>query len=185
MAEPVTRVQAKADLKVEFADDDTLIDDLIVDAREFVERETGLVLVPRAITETAAGLGRWIDLSSWPVSAVTAIRYPLGGVMTTLGPGAWAVGLKRRPVRILPGLWNWGVGGAAYSPCAALPVEIDLQAGYATPADVPRNATRAMRLVIAHWYANRSAVESGARAAAIEMPLGVSVLLRKLKLTRV
>ena len=53
------------------------------------------------------------------------------------------------------------------------------EAGYATPDDVPSAVKQAMHLLISHFYTNRSAVEAGVRAAAVEMPLGVEVLLRR------
>ena len=188
--EPLSLAEVKANLRVDSNDDDALITGLIVDARETVESETGLVLVPRVITETAAELGRAIDLASWPITEVIAIRSPVDGVMTDIAQDNWAASLVRRPVRIVPIVPWWGcaasawISNRAYIRPALLPVEIDVQAGYATPDDVPRTATRAMHLLIAHWYENRSAVEAGVRAAAIEVPFGVSALCEKLRLAR-
>jgi uncharacterized phiE125 gp8 family phage protein len=180
--EPLTLDQAKANLRVDANDEDTLIGDLIVSAREHIENVTGLVLVPRALTETAPTLGRWIDLRSWPVQEVTAVRYPALGVMTALADGAWLYSKKARPVRLVPATWGWGVGAAALMRCGpGLAVEIDVTAGYQSPDEVPATVKRAMQLLIAHWYVNRPAVLSGDRAAAVELPLGVADLLRSLK----
>ena len=186
--EPLTLAEVKKNLKVDTTDDDDLIGALIVTAREYVEDKTGLVLVPRLVTETVRDLGRWIDLSSWPVSQITAIRVPVAGVMTTLAAGSWQASYVRRPVRVLPIAWGWSIGtlfgGCGHRP-PTLPVEIDVQAGYATPDLVPMRAKQAMQLLVGSWYSNRSAVESGARAAAIEVPLGVAELLRGLRLVQV
>ena len=181
--EPLTLDEVKRNLKVDATSDDDLITGLIVTAREYVEHETELVLVPRTVTETARELGRWIDLASWPVTSVSAIRYPVGSTMTALPAGSWVCSLARRPVRLLPTTPGWGVVRTFCAP--GLPVEIDVVAGYATPGDVPMRAKQAMQLLCAHWYSNRSAIESGARAAAIEVPLGVAELLRGLRLVHV
>lgn len=189
MAEPVTLAEAKLNLRVTSPDEDARITSLIVVARQKIEADTGLVLTPRAITETVARLGESLTLNSWPITSVDGILYPSGGVMTALDSSAWMVSLKRRPVRIIPAAFNWGLGGVD---CgwggglwgrhdlhhhAVLPVEIDITAGYPTPDDVPETVKQAMHLLIGHLYTNRSAVESGLRAAAIELPMGVASLL--------
>ncbi|HHI82152.1 MAG TPA: hypothetical protein ENJ99_03285, partial [Rhizobiales bacterium] len=43
--EPVSLVEAKAHLKVEVSDDDSLIDGLITTARQHIERQTGKALI--------------------------------------------------------------------------------------------------------------------------------------------
>jgi uncharacterized phiE125 gp8 family phage protein len=181
--EPLTLDEVKANLRVDDTDSDALIAALIVTAREYVEDVTGLVLTRRTVTETARQLGAWIDLASWPVVTVSAIRHPVGGAMMALASGSWVYSTARRPVRLLPSQPGWGV--APVFGASSLPVEIDVLAGYATPDDVPMRVKQAMQLLVASWYSNRSAVESGARAAAVEVPLGVADLLRGLRLVRV
>lgn len=176
--EPISLDEAKLNLRAG-DDEDANISDLIVAAREHVEDYTGLVLTPRAITETAPRLGRWIDLASWPVTSVDAIRYPLHGVMTALADGSWLSSLTGRPARIAPASFGWGVGFLHADRAAALPVEIDITAGFATPADVPSTVKRAMHLLIGTWYVNREADVVGRSAAAVELPTGVKLLLRR------
>ena len=184
--EPLGLDEVKANLRFTGTGQDDLIESLITDAREYVESQTGLVLVPRTITETTAQLGRWIDLASWPITNVIAIRSPINGTLTPLAGTAWQTSYKRRPVRIVPTAFGWGLNGGDHSPCyPSLPVEIDVAAGYATPDDVPRAATRAMHMLIAHWFINRPAAEVGVRAAAVEVPFGVEKLLERLQITRV
>jgi hypothetical protein len=57
-------------------------------------------------------------------------------------------------------------------PTSFASVTITVQAGYASPDLVPQAVKQAMLLLIRHWYDNPAAVMSGARAAAIEVPLG-------------
>ncbi|WP_174286637.1 head-tail connector protein [Sphingomonas bacterium] len=187
--EPLTLDEVKLNLRVDDTDEDTLIEGLITAARIHVEGYTGLVLTPRTVTETVPQLGRWVDLDSWPVTGVSAIRYPLSGVLTPMATGSWATSFVRRPVRLLPTAVGWGLGTARYGSTAwslpTLPVEIDVQAGYATPADVPQTVKQAMQLLISHLYSNRAASEVGLRAAAIEIPFGVRELLQSSRLVRV
>lgn len=178
--EPLTLDEVKLNLRVDTDADDSLIECLIVTAREQVENLTDLVLTPRALTETVAQLGRWVELASWPVIGIDEVRYPVNGVPTAFTASAWQASFKRRPVRILPTTPGWGVPGEYGLPFRTmLPVEIDIRAGYADPAAVPATLKHAMHLLIAHWYANRSAAEVGARAAAVEIPQGVQALLQR------
>lgn len=184
--EPVTLAEAKLNLRVDGSDEDARITSLIVAARQAVERMTGLVLTPRTVTETVPTLGRSIDLIAWPVTAITEIRHPdADGALAVLPSDQYRVSLKRRPVRIIPASFNWGLAPGwncwpfdrHHHHRERLPVEIDIEAGYATPDDVPEAIKQAMHLLIGHFYTNRSAVDAGVRAAAVELPLGVEALL--------
>ena len=179
--DPVLSLEAaKLHLRTDGDDEDELILDAIDAAQDWVENYTGLVLTPRTITETAPQLGRWIELSSWPVSEITAIRYPVAGVLIAMDAAIWAVSYARRPVRILPVAWGWGIGLGAYlGDAAALPVEIDVSAGFATEDDVPRVVLQAMKLLVSHFYTNRTPVLTGTQAAAVTVPFSVEALLRK------
>ena len=179
--EPLSLDQAKAQLRDTPSEDDDLIRGFIVAAREYAEAYTGLILTRRTVTETAPQLGRWIDLASWPIASVDAIRYPAAGNLTDLAEGSWCASLKRRPVRLLPAAMGWGVG-PSWQDCG-LPVEIDLTAGFETPDDVPETVKLAMLMLISHWYANREGVEVGLRAAAVEVPFGVEALLTRWRQT--
>lgn len=181
-AEPLTLDEVRLNLRQPPEQQNDRLTDLIVTAREYIEDKTGLVLTRRIVTETARELGRWIELDSWPVASVTAIRYPVGTALMPMAAGSWICSLARRPVRLVPARPGWGVERAF---AAALPVEIDVLAGYATPADVPHRVKQAMHMLVAHWFANREAVETGQRAAAIEVPLGVTNIVSRLRLQRI
>ena len=183
MAEPITRDEAKAQCRVDasFTLEDALIDSYIVAAREFVEGETGLVLTPRSVTETVPVLGRWIDLRAWPVTSITGISYLDGlGVSQALLTGSWRVMLGARPVRLWPVTFGWGVPWGR----TPMPATVTMQAGYPTTGDVPEQVKQAMRLLVSHFYANRSAVETGVRAVSVEVQFAVDRLLRRYKLKR-
>ena len=61
-------------------------------------------------------------------------------------------------------------------PTRAEPVTISFTAGFgATAADVPPSLVQAVKLLAAHWFANREAVSAGAGMA--DVPLGVRALI--------
>lgn len=173
--EPLSLEEVKANLRVTSLDEDDLIEGLIAAAREHVEQVTGLVLTAREVVQTAADFGRYgLDIRAWPIRSITSVGYvDTHGTAQTLTSVGYVASLVQRPVRLVPAF------GTAWPSLAGLPaaVVITLQAGYATPVDVPAPIRQAMHLLVAHWYANRSAVIAGGQAAAVEVPMGVAALL--------
>lgn len=190
MDEVITLEQAKLNLKVDFSDDDDIITANILAAQDHVQNTTGLVLSVTDITETQSRLAPSIELEAWPVRQIKEVRCTQpDGTMVALPASAWRANLNHRPVRIYPVAFNWGLPPVEcfhhHHERSALPVEIDIEAGYETDADIPPAVKQALFLLIAHFYANRKAVEVGARAAAVTVPLGVDALLERFTLERV
>lgn len=74
-AEPVTRAEAKAQMRVERDDEDDVIDGFLRAARETVEARTGLVVARRAFRLCLESPSRAkLDLSRGPAQAVLAAR---------------------------------------------------------------------------------------------------------------
>jgi uncharacterized phiE125 gp8 family phage protein len=177
--EPVTIEQAKAQLGVTSTLDDGMISGLVVAAREYAESYTGLILTAREVVETVDRFGAWVNLYAWPVREITSVKYlDNTGAEQTLASG-FAASLSRRPVRLVASV------GAAWPTSASVPgaITITLQAGFATPADVPQSIKQAMLLMIRHWYDNPSAVAAGGSGVgAVEVPLGAHALLDRHRL---
>lgn len=182
MTEPISLAQAKEHLRVDFDDEDDGIGSAITDARVFIEEQTGLVLSARSVVEVFNGFDGALALRSWPVTAITNISYldPSAASVELDGAGYRLVAVKK-PARIAPvGFWPRTLGhGFGQRGGAVGAVTVTAEAGYATPDDIPATVIRAMKLMIGHFYTNRSAVEAGARAAAVEMPMAVALLLRR------
>ena len=182
MAEPITTDEAKAFLRVDGNAEDGEIDSAIADAREWIEDYTGLVLAPRTVREAFDGFSPVFSLKSWPVTGITAVGY-LGqaGAVQAIDQSAFRASVATRPARVSSiARWPRSLGASAFSAGSAPDaVTITLNAGYATSGDIPGPVKRALKLMIGHFYTNRSAVEAGARAVAVEIPFAVEALLRR------
>lgn len=166
MPEPVTRTEAKLHLRVLHDDEDTLIDGLIIAAREWVEHFTGHILVLRNVTQRLPSFTR-PRLFAWPIAddaTVTATyvdsdgaTQPLTGARLIFGNG-WA---------------ELATAFGSAWPATYGPASVTVEAGYATPDDVPRSMKQAMLLLIGHWFANRESVSDNTMS---EVPLTVEAL---------
>lgn len=86
-AEPITLAEAKAHLRVDFSDDDTLIQTLIGTAREYVEKLANRALVERTSTAKIMSFADVIRLPFRPITALVSIKYyniDSPSVLTTL-----------------------------------------------------------------------------------------------------
>lgn len=153
---------------------DSEIAALVAAAVDLVEAQTGRVLLP---STWRVSLDSWpvdgvILLPMSPVSAVVSVQYlDVYGVLQTLHPDNVQIVLDGDypAIHRAPGV-SWP--GLCVSPVA---VQIAVQAGYANAAAIPPAIVMALRLLLAHWFTNRAAVQVG--PAASELPLGVPALL--------
>lgn len=174
--EPFTAVEAKAWAKVSTGSDDTIIDSLIVAARQYVENVTSRALInatwdlkldsfPPSRKErwTATGVssvgGRELRLPRPPLSSVTSVTYlDTAGDSQTWASAKYAVDSDSEPGRIVPvptESWPSVYDGINN-------VTVRFISGYgAASTDIPEAILQAMRLLIVHWYENRSDVELG------------------------
>lgn len=176
-AEPVTLAAAKRHLRVDGADEDATILDLIVAARRHVEATTGRALLEqgwRIVRDDVRPAGI-VRLEPAPVMSVDAVTLrAMDGTARVLAASDYVVDLPSSRIRILPG------ARPAFSACQ---VEIDITAGYGTePAHVPAPLRQAILMLVAHWFSHRE-------AALVPVPealdLGVDSLIRPYRATRV
>lgn len=176
--EPITLAEAKRHLKVEVDDDNDLIRGLSIAAREYAETFTGRKFITQTWDEKPCGF-HWgpIVLPFAPVSSVTSITYlDQAGVSRTWSSALYRTLLPTGPQaqrgRIEP------VYGESYPATYPVlePVAIRFVCGYgASGASVPASIIAAMKLLIGHWYQERSAVNIGNIVTPI--PLTVDSLL--------
>ncbi|MGX1099966.1 head-tail connector protein [Amorphus sp. MBR-141] len=175
--EPVTLAAARAHLRVDAADEDAAIVDLIAAARRHVEAATGRALLEqgwRIVRDDVRPAGI-VRLEPAPVMSVDAVSLRgADGTARVLAADAYVVDLASSRLRILPGVRPL---------VAACQVEIDITAGYGPePAQVPEPLRQAVLMLVAHWYAHR---EAALAAVPEPLKLGVDSLMRPYRLTRV
>lgn len=153
-AEPLTRAEAKAYLRIDHDAEDALIDALIAAARRLVEAATGRALIDQT----------WrLTLDAWPLRGIIAapvapVREILSasvlaadGTPVPLPAGALTLQSDRAPalLRVDPLL----------APAPAVPragIVVTLKAGYGPDAaSVPADLVQAVRLAVAHFFEHR------------------------------
>ena len=184
-AEPISTAVAKAHLRVDFATDDTLIDALVVAAREYVEQVTGRAL----ITQTWELLddrfkGREIHLSYAPLQSVTSVKYiDTGGVEQTFSSDNYTVyTYSSHPGEV-------GLNYDEEWPQTRRiedAVIVQFKAGYGDAgSDVPQPILQAMLMLISHWYENRESTVSGLRIEPFQMPEAFDMLISPYRILKV
>lgn len=183
-AEPVSLAEAKLHLRVDFDEDDALIQALISAARQAAEMLTqrqlvtarwrmvldsfpgcGLMGVPAGKTFTLPGHAILIPKS--PLQSVVEIRYlDMAGVSQVMPSAHYTVDKACEPARITPVFGQiWPV---------ALPqigaVSVTFDAGYGSAADVPEGLKSWIKLRLGSLYAHREEVASMARGRIDPLP---------------
>jgi uncharacterized phiE125 gp8 family phage protein len=198
VAEPVTLAQAKSQLRVDFSEDDLLIQGYIVASRQMVEKMMNRSIFNRKMRLT-------LDYFPWPGwETVTgsshdsylgwyfrslSIRLPKPATASVdqvsyidndlepivIDPSNYVVDLISEPARIFPAPgFTWPYQNQ-YIPGQ---VVIDFTSGtYGDGADentCPQTIWLAILLLVSHFYSNR---EASSAAALKTIPLGVAELL--------
>lgn len=158
--EPITLTEAKAHLRVDVADDDTLITALIGSVRSMAESRLSRALISQ----------QWrYDLEQFPVNAIVLPRPPLiavqeisyldsAGVRTVINNTDYVVNVTSFRGSVQP------VYGLDWPDCRVEPgsVRVTYTAGFgASASDVPQAIRQWMLLQIGHFYANREAAADG------------------------
>jgi uncharacterized phiE125 gp8 family phage protein len=173
-SEPITLAEAKAHLRVDHADEDTLIEAYIAGARSSVE-----AVLKASLLETVwqyridGGFPREIRLPIGPVLTTNglAVTYVDGaGAVQTLDPASYQASLGSTAVIRPAYALVWPVTRPELDA-----VRVTFRAGWPAAADLPAAVRAALLLMIGHLYANREAVIPA--GALTELPLGVHNLL--------
>ncbi len=173
--EPVSRVEAKNNLRVDFTDDDDLIDRIITAAREWVEGRTGRQLITATLEYRVDRFGSQIALPRPPLQSVTSIKYiDTAGDEQTLATTEYEATETREPALIIPAY------GKTWPATANHPeaVRVVYDAGYGDSAgDVPKAIRQAILLMVSHYYELRQPVITGMTSSPIQF--SVESLLSK------
>lgn len=185
-AYPVTLAEAKAQLRLDTTDDDTLVDALIAAATAHIDGRDGWLgraLVTQTWDLKLDAFPGIIEVPLPPLQSVDSITYvDAAGATQTLATSKYQVDLGGGwRGRIKPAYGE--VWPATYDVWNA--VTVRFTAGYApgvgSPTDyaenVPRAIKQAVLLMVAHWYENRVPVLVGQSAQAVEIPFTANALL--------
>ena len=156
--EPVSLAEAKAHLRVDGSDEDTLIASLITSARVHIETTLGQALNTQS---WSLFLDRWpavatVSLLRAPVISVDAVKtYDADDVATDFAPENYFADTVSDPPRLLlRGATPWPQPGRIGNG-----IEIAFTAGYGAAAfDVPEPFRQAILMLVAHWFENREMV---------------------------
>lgn len=172
--EPVSLLDAKAWCRISTDDDNATVEDLIIDAREYVERVSGRQLVTASYLLTLLGFPGGFGGSAFPLFWLRS---------GTFGVPVWSIRLPKAPLVSVASVAYYDLANASQ----ALPttvydvdagqdpgtlslsqyqiwpvtrarpdaVRVAFTAGYGTALDVPRVYTRAIKMLVLYWYENR------------------------------
>lgn len=173
--EPISVEEAKLHLRVWSDAEDTLIQSLVIAARELVEGRTRRALAKQTwrLSIDEFPCNGIIRLPMPPLLAVNSVKYTdLAGAEATLDPAQYAVDLASLPGKIDRAyLAIWPL-----TRCQANSVRVEFECGYSdSPADIPEGIKAAMKLLIGSWYETREGVNVG--NIVTEMPMAVEALL--------
>lgn len=177
--EPVSLAEAKAFLRVEHDDDDGVITPLIAAARLFVEAQTRRALITqewRLVLDCWPPSGR-IEVRPAPLRSLIAVRvYDFDGNADLIDLDAFVQDTAGSAL-IFPS-WTLSQPGRR-----AAGIELDMTCGDGDAAlDVPEPLRQAIRLLVAHWYENRSLTTTGADYSAL--PITVPALIAPYRMVR-
>ena len=152
---PITLVEAKAQMRVETSDDDTLITRLIAAAVAFTDGQgaLGKAMITQTWRQWVGNNPNEIQLAMLPVASVTAVKYyDSDGTLQTATLADFEVFGTSTYKYIKPASGkSWPV---AQTRSDAIAVEYTAGYGDAT-TDVPDTLRHALLMLVAHWYENR------------------------------
>ena len=173
--EPVTLEEAKLHLKVDGAEDNTLIVALITTARELAERETKRAFITQTWQMILDVAPHIIEIPKPPLqSAGISIKVlDSVGEESLVDPDNYMIDASQnsygRIMPILGSTWPYHRGFASFI--------VEFKAGYGNAAtDVPEALKQAILQLIAHLYENRESSD---------IPGGVKMLLWPFKILRI
>jgi uncharacterized phiE125 gp8 family phage protein len=156
---PISVAEAKAQMRVEGNDDDTIIERLVNAAVAFVDVQgvLGRAMITQTWGEWLAPNPSTVMLSLGPVQSVSAIKYyDIDGVLQTATLADFNVFGTPNRITITPKT------GKAWPTTQTRDdaIEIEYVVGYgSTSASVPQTVRHALLMLVAHWYENRETTQ--------------------------
>jgi len=180
--EPVTLDEAKLFARVDEDVDDALVDALIASARQCVEEETGIALMPqtRDAFLNVAPESKEFELSWRPIQSVTYIKaLNEDGTDTEIDSTDILLDGANARIGIKTGadIFPLAIGDQRFNGFV-----IRYVSGYADAATVPEWAKTAIKMLVAHWYEHR---EASAAEIQTKIPFHIQMVLDKHKVVTI
>ncbi|MBA5779492.1 phage head-tail connector protein [Stappia sp. F7233] len=173
---PVSLAEAKSHLRVEFDDDNELINSLVLAAVAHLEGWNGVLgrcLVTQIWRQDFGAWGNGCLRLPFPdVTSVTVKYFDRDNAEQTVPAEQFEILEDARGafLRFIDAF----AGPSLYEDRSD-PVQVSFAAGYGDAAAVPQSIKQAMLLLIGHWYENREAVNIGNITSVL--PMAVDALL--------
>lgn len=159
VGEPFTLTDAKDHLRITIDTEDSLINALIVSAREFAEGNTRRALITQTWDLTLDAFPDAIEVPLPPLQSVTSVTYidTAGTTQTLVANTDYTVDTKSEPGRIVPAY------GKSWPSTRDIvnAVTVRFVAGYGNATAVPKSIKQAMLMHIEHMFDNRGTVNIG------------------------
>jgi uncharacterized phiE125 gp8 family phage protein len=181
--EPLGLDEAKRAVRRYDGDEDTDLEELIKEARDYFEGATSRQLISATYDLILSGVPceGWIEVPRPPLQTVSFFKYyDTAGTLQTLAPTVYGYTAPQGP--------QSEHGRIFLKPEQYWPtiqdrqdaIQIRFVAGYGDEGTaVPYAVKRGLKLLIGHWYANGEGVVKGSIAE--ELPLGVRSVIAKYK----
>lgn len=176
---PLTPDELADWVRQDLVEDYTVIEQLIQDATDYIEGPNGIgvALGAQEWRYRLDGFPGVIEIPLSPVASVEVVKYvDTEGAEQTLAADQYKADVDSKPARIAPAI-NKSWPSTAHEINA---VTVEFTAGY---NPVPGDLRRAIALLAAYWYDNRSAVHIGSGSAQ-EMPFAVDAILNRYRVGR-
>jgi uncharacterized phiE125 gp8 family phage protein len=156
---PISVAEAKAQMRVEGNDDDTIIERLVNAAVAFVDVQgvLGRAMITQTWAEWIAPNPSTVMLSLGPVQSVSAIKYyDIDGALQTATLADFNVFGTPNRITITPKTSKaWPITQTRDDA-----IKIEYVVGYgSTSASVPQTVRHALLMLVAHWYENRETTQ--------------------------
>lgn len=161
--EPFTTAYIKTWLKIpqSITTEDTLLDDMVKEAREHEEKFTGKALLTQTIEEyfDFFPCGNVIELTLSPIQSVTSISYISGGSYVVWSSSNYSTDLVSEPCRIV---LKSGAGWPTADDQTPNKIKVIYVAGATAATGIPKTNMSAMKQRIAARYEQREDSPGGA-----------------------
>lgn len=158
--EPVTRTEAKAYAKVDYTDDDSLIDVLITSARKQAEKYCNRAFITQVLQAYWSQFGAKVYIPRSPIQSVDEVkRIKLNeSDILTVDSDFYVQGIDEKFI-LFATAWKLSAGHSPSDRFIDYELQVEFTAGYgALTTDVPAGIREAIMKIVATNYENRQNV---------------------------